>query len=641
MLERQCLVIYRGRMRMRWSGIRWVAGGGAALAVLLGGGWARAQFQENEYQLQKHAAQALEPAPLRAPKRQGGGELASLRLRFFADAEYRATGLRWQEKIKLQLAALNQVVGPAFGVRFEAESFRRWDRKASSARLGEMLEELERLDPGRDVDWVVGLVAPLPLVTSSLHDLGLARVPGRHFLLRGMASIEELRVFSRRLDRLAPADREALYSRRKAHKEMVLFLHEWAHTLGALHATERTRIMCPTYSHETSQFAPVDAALIAAGLQARLASRGQDDIDWSPLRRFLAENISEDWLASERQALLAGLGGGGTTGGGERSTGAPWAKDEAAIYDRAVVLLRQNKSEAAWETLRPLAARTPPKREVARLACRLSHLPEAADQGRAACEQAIKLAAPDDPDPFVDVAQAHIARKERAQALAAAQEAAARAKRRAHPQEPAWVWIAQLYTQLGAPTRAEEALAHAGRSKEAEAAAAAVTHSRLTLGLPPDGQRFRLSAEDEPTYAAAFFDTGDLIVAGKLREARAAVSAALKRFPQAPGFLALSCEVSLRSGRVREAAKTCAAALAIMEGLPRAHFLTAHIQLSARNSPAAITSLKRVIALEPQNRAAWETLAELYRKLGRRKEMQSLLLEYDQVFTKQEGANLQ
>jgi len=52
-----------------------------------------------------------------------------------------------------------------------------------------MLVELARLDPGLDVDWVVGLVSPLPLVSMSFHDLGWAEVPGRHFVLRGMSSI--------------------------------------------------------------------------------------------------------------------------------------------------------------------------------------------------------------------------------------------------------------------------------------------------------------------------------------------------------------------------------------------------------------------------------------------------------------------
>ena len=46
---------------------------------------AQAQFQKNEYQHQKEFAEKLMPAPLLAPRREGGGKIVPVRIRFHAD----------------------------------------------------------------------------------------------------------------------------------------------------------------------------------------------------------------------------------------------------------------------------------------------------------------------------------------------------------------------------------------------------------------------------------------------------------------------------------------------------------------------------------------------------------------------------
>ena len=271
---------------------------------------ARGQLQQNEYQQQKEHAAMFEPAPLLAPTRPGAsGAGATVRVRFYADDDYRSSsgGGRWQDRIRVMLTMVNKVVEPTFGVRFEGESFRRWPRQGPSGALQPMLDELERLDAGPDVDWVVGMVSPLPLVSMSFHDLGCARVLGRHFLLRGMASIAELDDFKRILPKLDQKDREELYSRRKTHKELAIFLHEWGHTLGALHVPDATRIMGPSYSNRVSTFDVEDASLIAAGLEARMEARGREAVDWTPLRQLLTQSKPGDWVPAEREALLGQL----------------------------------------------------------------------------------------------------------------------------------------------------------------------------------------------------------------------------------------------------------------------------------------------------------------------------------------------
>src|SRR4030095_9139417 len=84
----------------------------------------------------------------------------------------------------------------------------------------------------------------------------------------------------------------------------------------------------------------------------------------------------------------------------------------------------------------------------------------AGDDGLAACARAQELS-PGAPEPLIDAAQARILRKEISEALAATAAAAERAAKKP-ARADVWVWIAQLYGQLGALTRAEQMLAKAG-----------------------------------------------------------------------------------------------------------------------------------------------------------------------------------
>jgi hypothetical protein len=246
----------------------------AGLAVGLSGAAAPAlgQWHKNEQELQREAVQQLAPAPLVARRwatRPPGESPRVLRLRIYADGDYRSAGANWQDRVRGLVAELNQLLTPAFAVRFEAEAFRRWDRPPGSGALPALLDELEAMDRGDDVDWVVGLVSALPVVSQSFHDLGVARSPGRHLLVRGVSSIAELEQLRQAFPTLQNAEREALYSRRKSHKERAIFLHEWAHTLGLGHTDRGTHIMSPGYSSRTSLLDEGECERIASALARR------------------------------------------------------------------------------------------------------------------------------------------------------------------------------------------------------------------------------------------------------------------------------------------------------------------------------------------------------------------------------------
>ncbi|HEY7374102.1 MAG TPA: hypothetical protein VIF57_18215, partial [Polyangia bacterium] len=146
------------------------------------GGWKAPVTQERDF-VKGLSPQGMSLEPAVAPQ----GESRVIRLRVYADRDYRGTVLRWQSRTRAQIQHVNAVLGPVFNVRFEIESLRDWDRSHFGVPLADpLIEELTALDPAKEVDLVVGLVTPLRGVATSVHSLGIARLLSRHFLLRGM-----------------------------------------------------------------------------------------------------------------------------------------------------------------------------------------------------------------------------------------------------------------------------------------------------------------------------------------------------------------------------------------------------------------------------------------------------------------------
>ena len=649
-----------------------------------------------EANAQREAARGLEPVALEPPVPATPRRSAAIavKIRFYADGDYRAGLFRWADRAKAQLSQLNQFIEPAFGVRLEAESFRRWHREGGNGDVFKLLEELEKMDAGQGVDWVVAYVTPLPLVTSSIHQIGAARVMGRHFVLRGMASAEESQALGKAFDQLDPAEREQLYSRRKWHKECAIFLHEWLHTLGAIHSTDQQQITHPSYTNRMKTLAPIDAELAAEALQARIEARHGGAPNYAGLRAALARVSNPSWVTKERDELLAGLaklpgssgpppvrrppegggvgagaGGGAVAGGkgpgpvtpgalglpegpgsgslgrlgprggavvGGEAPGGTLSSEDRAVMEKAIDQMKTGKPEGAWKLVEPLGERHRGSLDVQRLLCRLGHVPGKKKEGTAACERAKELA-PSLPDPWIDCAHAQLMRKELPEALATADEAATRA-RNLKSKRDIWLWISRLYGQMGALTRAEEtAELAAGSVPEAELAAARDTIARerrnLALPRPPAGEP-RPEPATEMGYVAAFRNASRLLDARRIREGKLALEEARRHIPTAPGLDLLACEIDLRQNRPRQGEKSCQRALDAMTDLPRAHYLLGHAKLQSGARDAAAASLKRSIDLDPKEIGPWEALADIYRASGKRQELATLKAEYEKLFSR-------
>src|SRR2546425_3116593 len=103
--------------------------------------------------------------PLLVAGQEWHGEVRALKLRVWADDEFRAQNVQWQRTFQEELDYANSVLAPMLGVTFSAE-FRVWERHAPGVTLEEDLAALAQQDPGDGVFSVVGLTSALGLASA-------------------------------------------------------------------------------------------------------------------------------------------------------------------------------------------------------------------------------------------------------------------------------------------------------------------------------------------------------------------------------------------------------------------------------------------------------------------------------------------
>lgn len=253
-----------------------VAAGAAALAACTSGCGAGPS--------QRGLARFFRPAEIRATPARPSGEIRVRRIRAHADEDYRAQDPGWAETIAAQVRRASAVLEPEFGVRLEVDAVRPWTRTDRSADIDEALDQLMDLDQARDVDWIVGFVGPGAPAERKDEARGIAQPFGRHFVLRAMESPAD-RAALARWDDLTPDERTAWGREQRQHRETGVFLHEWGHTLGAVHECADKWIMTPGHTLLRSMFSPQSARLVRTGLAHR--DRGDPDAmrDWAAAYR--------------------------------------------------------------------------------------------------------------------------------------------------------------------------------------------------------------------------------------------------------------------------------------------------------------------------------------------------------------------
>jgi hypothetical protein len=209
------------------------------------------------------------PALLSAPE-VWSGSVSTVRIRVWADDDYRAQNRRWRASFDELLAYANEVLAPAVGIRLVADH-RDWSfRPGPGNTIDDVLGILRRHDRGDGVFAVVGLVSSLALVSSSFEALGTAELGGRHLVLRGHADVKERAMFERALPDVARDERDTLHEMRRRHKTTSVFLHELGHVLGVDHVVDVDTLMSAHYSHRAASFDARSRATMIAAIDARL-----------------------------------------------------------------------------------------------------------------------------------------------------------------------------------------------------------------------------------------------------------------------------------------------------------------------------------------------------------------------------------
>jgi hypothetical protein len=226
-----------------------------------GGGKSAKQAQHDE------AAKLTPPALVTGHT--WSGDVATVAVRVYADEQFRAQNVHWQETFDGELAYANEVLGAEYGIKLVPQ-YREWARNAPNETLDDALRELEDLDAGHGVMTVIGLTSSLSLVSATFEQLGLAELGGHHLVVRGYADVFERRVFDREFQELTSDEREAMYFARRKHKTAAVLLHELGHTYGAPHADVTDSIMSPMYSDQSSSFDGTSHDTIRATLDERL-----------------------------------------------------------------------------------------------------------------------------------------------------------------------------------------------------------------------------------------------------------------------------------------------------------------------------------------------------------------------------------
>lgn len=580
------------------------------------------------------------------PPRAGGSPLT---VRVYADEGLRRAVTGWQLRFFKTVERANPILRHDLALELEIVEMKAWPPSAGAATLDGALLALERADPGRDVDLVVGLMAPRPVATGSLHQLGMARILGRHLVLSGLDDGEEYRVINEAHPGLPAQDRDALYAARLEHKDLVVLLHELGHLLGAIHELDPASLMAPEYDPRQAILGARTRAAIEAVLQAR--SRGED-----PRPALLAVHAAPDAPAVgyERERMLAllrgdpralaraterevgmdrpdtdGAGGAGDGRTGERrppgqgSGGAdPGRRDGSAANELervadAEALRERGQAAAGWVILEPIARAHPDDPQIQAAACGVAMAAE--PKGEAAlehCRRAARLS-PADPRPALQLAFLLVQSPD---AAGAARDALSDAERRLDAQRSPpeqWVLLAELYAQVHALSAAEATAARAGDQEKASEVRGWVAETRRRFGLDRPAAAASVPPEREPAYVGARIAIGEALGAGQIADAERRAAALSREFPGAPGAEADLCQAYAARRAFAKAEGLCRKAAAREPGTARPHVLLAQIAFARGALAAATTHLEEALRRDPADDAVRSMLAGVYRASGR------------------------
>ncbi len=591
-----------------------------------------------EKDVQRDYARTLRPAQLadRAPEQR----VRNAPVRVLVDDEYRTEILRWQDRIEAQIERANRVLVAQFGVRLTVREIRPWERSGRARTLSAAMDDLVRDDPGSDVDWVIGFVSSSELFSGSHEQLGMARVFGRHIVLRGMVSFEEGEAFRRVLDKLSDADREGLLHERQLHRESAVLLHEWAHTLGAFHERDDDSLLSPRYHHSQAAFSPTTVRVVQLGLEHRASQVADGRPAWAAAyraeveraRRVAWDEETVQGALEATRALESGPPGPPPSSAGaaaERRSPATSASAPPGVgaHSRDADLLAEAEMNArlgdaarAWKLVEPMATRFPERWQLQQYACHLRRRAGARLPPADACRG---TKAPSTRQAALLFARVLVEAGDRRGAAAALVRAEASLAAGAPPATPAdWVELAEQLASIDACTVAERVAARIPANLEARRIVASCERTRRRAALPRDGAG--VQPEREPEYVEAVLRGRGQALAGRAGAARAVAAEVEDAFPRAPGGPLLRCLAEASGGNLVSARTACAAADVAAPWAFEPPFVLAEMAGHEGRWIEARDHLRQALERAEQERDVWARLGAVYRKLGDLAELEAL-----------------
>ena len=332
---------------------------------------------------QKHTAARLRPAEMHASPGSGEDRPRTASIRACATRAYASETLGWQDRWAELVRNASSVLAPAIGLTLRNAGTSLWEPEHGEAGLDAVIDDLPSCE-GPETDWVVALVQSTPKLVSDFHVLGRGKSYSPYLAVRAPNDPAEMEGLSRALPDLDEATRQRLYSERKRHKTLTVFLHELAHTLGGIHRSAKDTIMSPAYDASERGFDDATLSLLRVGLVVRLDSAARRLVD----ARAYLEAHPDGFVETDRAEQIAFLRRWEavhpvvTTEGAQAPTPEPPKAVEAMPFEKMPLDDRQAFDEAlkleptsprdAWTIAAPLFETHPAVREVQELRCRLA-----------------------------------------------------------------------------------------------------------------------------------------------------------------------------------------------------------------------------------------------------------------------------
>ena len=317
--------------------------------------------------------------------------LRPMKVRVWVDGDFQRQTLRWEDRILAQFDRANRVLIPQFGVRLDVVEVKPWDN-APGDSLDVHLRALRARDDGQGVDCVVGYVSSVERVATSHDQVGWASLFGKHWIARGMVSAAETDAIQRSLDKLSVSELDRVTRERRLHRETAVLLHEWAHTLGAIHERSPDWLMAPALDAKQVSFSAASIRLIEVGLEFRGSTSAALLKAWEREYRAALEAYPPDLAdPAGREAALARTQA--IAAGAFDPTAEPvGGQDTTSTLRQAKLKLEGGDAAAAWTLIEPLSRTAKDDPVVQSYACHIAAQRASKDEATVAiCKSAVSM----------------------------------------------------------------------------------------------------------------------------------------------------------------------------------------------------------------------------------------------------------